>query len=47
MIFRPKKALNLDRERHGGHKRILRYYFNPTPMYDERLFKQCYRMNKK
>lgn len=46
MIFRPKKVLNLDRERHGGHKRILRDYFNPTPMYDERLFKQSYMMNK-
>ncbi len=46
MIFRPKKALNLNRERHGGHKRILRDYFNLTPMYDERLFKQCYMMNK-
>jgi hypothetical protein len=29
-----------------GIKRILRDYFNPTPMYDERLFRQCYMMNK-
>jgi hypothetical protein len=46
MVFRPRIGLNLDRERHDGHKRILRDYFNLTPMYDERLFRQCYMMNK-
>jgi hypothetical protein len=29
-----------------GIKRILRDSFNPTPIYDERLFRQCYMMNK-
>jgi hypothetical protein len=44
--FMPKRARNIDRERHMGHERMFADYFADFPVYDLEHFKKRYRMQR-
>jgi hypothetical protein len=43
---RPRRSLNLPRDWQFGHDRIYDDYFFGNPMYDGKLLKRRYKMNK-
>ncbi|KAD3641905.1 hypothetical protein E3N88_31129 [Mikania micrantha] len=40
------RRIQINRDREAGHDLLMRHYFGPEPLYNEKLFKRRFRMQR-